>query len=593
MKKPINIKSILTYSTLSVLIISLFVSNKKIDFSKGDNLLFHNGPIITMERDRPSAESVYIENGIIRSIGDYENIRKTIKPSTRIIDLKGKTLLPGFIDSHTHPVISAFLYDMVDLSGFTHNSKEDLWIHFSDKVSQYKPGEWILCKGFDQVLIQGLLPPKISFLDSIAPNNPVLIASQSLHSYWANSLAFKESGIDQSTPDPDISSYYERDSLGNLTGYIAEQAAFEPIKNTILEAIGISKLKTNSLMVMNNYAKNGFTSITSMGITTSDKKVIHLYDHISSQRSSFVNDILSTIGILPERNHTVRNFVFVRYDAAHLLPSSSKNGDDFFKIVGIKFWYDGSPYTGSMYLEKPYLENYFTKNILHFPPAHSGSPLLTKDQLGSLIAEYQAAEWQVAVHTQGDMSTREVIDTFEKLNTNSKKDYRHRLEHCLLVDDISFEKMSKLNLYPSFHINHLYYYGQKLESKIIGPSRGKKILPINLAAERSIKFTLHADQPMFSSEPFSLIHTAVNRKTKEGKTLGKQYAIDVYKALEALTINAASQIKMEDKLGSITKGKYADLIILDQNPLDIDKNNLQDIKVIDTYVHGNKINLNP
>ena len=383
MKKPINIKSILIFSTLSVLIISLFVSNRKIDFSKGDNLLFHNGPIITMNRDRPSAESVYIENGIIRSIGDYENIRKTIKPSTRIIDLKGKTLLPGFIDSHTHPVISAFLYDMVDLSGFTHNSKEDLWIHFSDKVSQYNPGEWILCKGFDQVLIPDLLPPKISFLDSIAPNNPVLIASQSLHSYWANSLAFKESGIDQSTPDPDINSYYEKDSLGNLTGYIAEQAAFEPIKNTILEAIGISKLKTNSLMVMNNYAKNGFTSITSMGITTSDKKVIHLYDHISSQKSSFVNDMLSTIGILPERNHTVRNFVFVRYDAAHLLPSSSKNGDDFFKIVGIKFWYDGSPYTGSMYLEKPYLENYFTKNVLHFPPAHSGSPLLTEDQLGS------------------------------------------------------------------------------------------------------------------------------------------------------------------------------------------------------------------
>ena len=198
MKKPINIKSILIFSTLSVLIISLFVTNKKIDFSKGDNLLFHNGPIITMDIDRPSAESVYIENGIIRSIGVYENIRKTIKPFTRIIDLKGKTLLPGFIDSHTHPVISTFLYDMVDLSGFTHNSKEDLWIHFSDKVSQYKPGEWILCKGFDQVLIPDLLPPNINFLDSIAPNNPVLIASQSLHSYWANSLAFRESGIDLS-----------------------------------------------------------------------------------------------------------------------------------------------------------------------------------------------------------------------------------------------------------------------------------------------------------------------------------------------------------------------------------------------------------
>ena len=98
---------------------------------------------------------------------------------------------------------------------------------------------------------------------------------------------------------------------------------------------------------------------------------------------------------------------------------------------------------------------------------------------------------------------------------------------------------------------------------------------------------------MFPSEPFSLIHTAVNRKTKEGKNLGEQYAIDVYNALEALTINAAWQIKMEDKLGSITEGKYADLIILDQNPLNIDKNNLRNIKIIDTYVHGNKINLNP
>lgn len=593
MRKPINIKSILIFSTLSVFIISLFVSYKKIDFIKGDNLLFHNGPIITMDIDRPSAESVYIENGIIKSIGDYENIRKTIKPSTSIIDLKGKTLLPGFIDSHTHPVISAFLYDMIDLSGFTHNTEKDLWSHFSDKVSKYKPGEWILCKGFDQVLIPDLSPPKISFLDSIAPKNPVLIASHSLHSYWANSLAFKKSGINKSTPNPDIGSYYGRDSLGNLTGYIAEQAAFDPIKTTILQAIGTSKLKTNSLMVMNNYAKNGFTSITSMGITTSDKKVIHLYDHISSQKSSFLNYILSTMGILPKRNHTVRNFVFIRYDATHLLPLSSKNGDDFFKIIGIKFWYDGSPYTGSMYLKKPYQENYFTKNILHFPPAHSGSPLLTKDQLGSSISKYQSNGWQVAVHTQGDISTSEVIETFEKQNANSEIDYRHRLEHCLLVDDVSFEKMSKLNLYPSFHINHLYYYGEKLENKIIGSSRGRRILPANLAAEKAIKFTLHADQPMFPSEPFSLIQTAVSRKTKEGKTLGKQYAINVYKALEAMTINAAWQIKMEDKLGSITEGKYADLIILDQNPLNIGYNSLRNIKVIETYVHGNKISFRP
>ena len=232
----------------------------------------------------------------------------------------------------------------------------------------------------------------------------MLIASQSLHSYWANSLAFQESGIDRSTPDPDNNSYYERDSSGKFTGYIAEQAAFEPFKKTILSSIGISKLKENSLMVMKEYAKSGYTSITSMGITTSDQKVIQLYQHISSKNSTFLNHLLALIGILPKRKHTVRNFVFVRYDAQHLLPSSITNGDDFFKIMGIKFWYDGSPYTGSMYLERPYLDNHFTNNVLHIPSGHSGAALLTKNQLSSHIIKYQTEGWQIAIHAQGDLS---------------------------------------------------------------------------------------------------------------------------------------------------------------------------------------------
>ena len=241
--------------------------------------------------------------------------------------------MPGFIDSHTHPVISSFLHDMIDLSGFTHTSKEQVWNHLTNKLSEYNPGEWILCKGFDQILVPGLTPPHISYLDSIAPDNPLLVVSQNLHSYWANSLAFHEAGVDLLTPNPDKSSYYEKDSLEKFTGYIAEQAAFEPFKKTILKSLGISRLKENSLMTMKEYAKNGWTSITSMGITTSNKKVIQLYKHISSKSSNLINNLLSVIGILPNREHTVRNFVFVRHDAPHLLPKSISNGDDFLKTI--------------------------------------------------------------------------------------------------------------------------------------------------------------------------------------------------------------------------------------------------------------------
>ena len=591
-KSSIIMRSTIVYSILFVVLLVLLLSDDNNDFSEGADILFYNGPIITMEKDQHNPEAVYIENGIIKSTGDYDLISKNISPATLIVDLKGKTLLPGFIDSHTHPAISAFVYDMIDLSGFTHSSKEELWNHFSDKISDYKPGNWILCKGFDQILVPGLIPPSISFLDSLAPDNPMLIASQSLHSYWANSLAFRESGINPTTPDPNISSYYERETNGNFTGYIAEQAAFEPFKKEILSSLGIKRLKENSLMVLKNYAKNGYTSITSMGITTSDKKVIQLYKHISSKTSTITNRILALLDILPKRENTVRNFIFLRYDAAHLFPSSSANGDDFFKIMGVKLWYDGSPYTGSMYLDAPYLDNNFTNNVLHIPSGHTGIPLLTKNQLSSYIMKYQSEGWQVAIHAQGDIAIRDIMNVFDDIGLQSENDFRHRIEHCILIDNESIEKMSKMNIHPSFHINHLYYYGDALENQIIGKSRADRMLPIRSAAENSLRFTLHADQPMFPSDPFSLLHTAVNRKTKEGTTLGKQNSISVYQGLEALTIHAAWQIKMDEKIGSIKEGKYADLVILDRNPLDSDKEDLRSIRVLDTYVHGNKINWN-
>ena len=164
MKSLTTTKAKITYFLLFVLTMALFLSDASLDFSDGDNMLFHNGPIVTMDQVHPNPEAVYIENGIIKSIGKYDLVSKNIRQSTLVIDLEGKTLMPGFIDSHTHPVISAFLYDMVDLSGFIHRTKDELWNHFTDKVPDYKPGEWILCKGFDQVLVPGLIPVSYTHL---------------------------------------------------------------------------------------------------------------------------------------------------------------------------------------------------------------------------------------------------------------------------------------------------------------------------------------------------------------------------------------------------------------------------------------------
>jgi hypothetical protein len=239
-----------------------------------------------------------------------------------------------------------------------------------------------------------------------------------------------------------------------------------------------------------------------------------------------------------------------------------------------------------MYLASPYLDTDLTNKKLHIPINHSGKALITRKELESSIIKYQNTGWQLAIHAQGDIAIQEVLESFDKVANSQEADHRHRLEHCLLLQEESMELMTELNIHPSFHINHLYYYGKALEEDIIGAERAAQLLPIKRADEHSLIYSLHADQPMFPSEPLSLLHSAVNRRTKEGKVMGGHNTISVKQGLEALTINAAWQVKMENKIGSIKKGKYADLVILDRNPLSVPPSELRNIQVMQTIVNG-------
>ena len=577
----------LIYTIIVILTLLLISIGSEPDFTPKDSLYIYNGTVITLEDGQPEANAVFVDKGKIVAVGTDPELRHFLKETTQIIDLKGATLLPGFIDPHTHPVASSFLHGMIDLSGFTHRSQKEIWTHLESQIKNYSPGEWILCKGLDVVLVPDLEPPHITYLDSIAPNNPLLIASLSMHSFWGNTLAFKEADIDHETPNPNESSFFGRDSSGNLNGYISEQAAFQPFKETVIKALGNDILKEKCVKVLNGYAAHGNTSITSMGITTDDPNVIRLYEHLSSETSSFFNWVLEKFGLLPKRKPTVRNFVFVRDDADHLLPESSNNGDDFFKMMGVKFWYDGSPYTGSMYLNEPFKSSAVNQEKIHVPSGYSGKALWNKDEIANRIQRYDSAGWQVAIHTQGDKAISETLDAFEK--SGISKYSRHRLEHCLLPEKEAIQRMAELGVSPSFHINHLWYYGEALENHIIGQERTGRILPLKAAENNSLIFSLHADQPMFESDPLSLLHTAVNRKTRDGQIVGKTNKISVEQGLRSLTINAAWQIKMENKIGSIKPGKYADFVIIDQNPMMVDPEKIKDIHVLQTIVNGNTV----
>jgi predicted amidohydrolase YtcJ len=582
-------KLLILFAFLGLGLVGYFYISK--DFKKTKDTIYFNATIVTLDEQLPQAQAMLVKDGIITALGTNAEINKLKTDNILSVDLKGATILPGFIDSHTHVALSAFLESMVDLSGFTHKTNEAVWNHLKKSIDDKKAGDWVVCKGLDPILTEDLIAPNMAFLDKIAPNNPLVIISQSLHTYWANSKAFELTGITKESKNPSKSSYYEKDADGNLTGLIAEQKAFAPFLEQLKNGpLSSKKLINSTTNVLKNYAKNGNTTIVSAGLTINDAKPLRLYKHLSNNKPSFINQVLATFGMLPKRTQNPRHFIYIRYDKAFLLSNRKNQDNDFYNILGVKHWYDGSPYTGSMYIEEPYMISEFSQNKLHIPEGSRGQPLIKKEDLIQFIKDYHRKGWQIAIHTQGDIANKNVLEAFSEVNkTLDTKNGRHRIEHCLLLSDSSITTMKALHITPSFHINHLYFYGKALKENIIGNQRANKILPLLSAQNKDIKFSLHADQPMFESNPLRLIQTAVERQTKEGDTLGFNQRISTLNALKAMTINAAWQIHMEDKIGSLKKGKYADFIILDKNPLITPIHQIQDIKILKTVVNGNVV----
>jgi predicted amidohydrolase YtcJ len=554
--------------------------------------IFFGGDILTMAPTHSGpTEAVLVENGKIVKTGSKSAIVTHRTPDTRMIDLKGRTLAPGFIAAHTHPDISAYMGTFVDLSGFTNRTPEQVWNRLAGAVSGARPGEPIFCKGFDPMLVPGLKAPHISRLDAMAPDNPVVIMAQSLHSAWFNTSAFEALGITAETPDPGPASYYEKNETGQLTGFVAETAALKPVSKLVLDAID---MKANVVEGLRSYAKNGFTSIVTAGLYSANPRLLMLYEHLSTDHPTLTQRTLSFFGLLPPRERTVRHFLYIKRDTPHLLPESIDNGDDFFKIIGVKLWYDGSPYTGSMYLKAPYLDSALMRDGLNLPAGSAGGAVNDRSVFIEAARRAHRQGWQLAVHAQGDRAVEEVLDIYETiLDETPRPDHRHRIEHGILFPKASLARAKRLGVTVSYHINHLYYYGEALMDDIIGPQRAENMLPAETTRKTGIVFSFHADQPMYPEDPISLMATAVTRKTRNGRTIGGQEAIRPMAAMKSMTIDAAWQIGMEDKLGSIEPGKYADFVILNQNPMVVPPERIRDIAVMGTYVHGETVWLNP
>ncbi len=514
--------------------------------------------ILTVDQNNSSAEAMAIKNGSIVAIGNNHEIKSLAGSTTKIFSFKQQVLVPGFIGAHEHPALSAVFLDSVDLSGFTFDSSEAMWKHLEQQVIAAENGDWVYGMGLDPVLMPDLILPNRQFLDEIAPNNPLVIISQTMHSFWANSKAFERAGIDHNTPDPGNGSYYGRDQLGELNGFVAESDAASPLLAELKSPLAVVKRYQQTLQSL---VEAGFTSVVSAGYNIPPMAARYAASDWFEPR--------------------IRQFIYLTEDELEYLPDSPTQENQYYQVLGIKLWHDGSPYTGSMALEQPYLNNQITE-AMGIYKGHKGSFRLSQESFNEAIIKYNQSGWQLAIHSQGDLSNESAANTFETLLGSTSNGRRHRFEHCLLVKPTTLLKFKQLGISPSFHINHILYYGDALSNKIIGEQRAQSVLPVRTAFELELYPTLHADSPMFPADPISLMKTAVTRQTSSGKILGKKQALTPQQALRTMTINGAWQLNMEDRIGSLEVGKLADFIVLSEDlyllaPSDWDKTRVQQV----------------
>ena len=509
--------------------------------------IYYNGNILTLEENK-KVESVMIEDGIITYVGDFDKIKKE---DAKFIDLKGKTLMPSFIDPHSH--IAAFTSTLLiaDLSGV--KSYEEL----IERLKKYKEennfeeGKWLIGFGYDHNELEEKRHPSKEILDKISTKIPIMITHKSGHMGVINSKGIEIAKIEEKVKDFKQGTY-GIDEKGNLNGYLEEGSFIGILGNT--NRFSIEDLEKAYKKAEEIYLSYGITTVQD-GLTKKDE--FNLLKKLSIENKLRL-DVVSYIDIKDNSQILEENRKYLEYQ-------------NNLKIGGYKLILDGSPQGKTAWLSKPY-EN---------EEKYLGYPAYSDEEVEKFVKKAVDEKVQLLTHCNGDAASEQLIESYEKIKEENL--YRPVMIHAQTVRKDQIEKMKKLSMIPSFFIAHIYYWGDT-HIKNLG-KRAQNISPVKWSIDENIKYTFHQDTPVLLPNMWETIWCACKRQTKNGVILGNQQ-ISVIDAIKGVTKMAAYQYFEEDKKGTIATGKNADFIIIEENPLEIDIDKIKDIKILETIKNG-------
>lgn len=532
---------------------------RKIIMNKKEKL-FYNGDILTLE-DEMYVEAVLIKEGKVHKIGKKEDLLKIASEDVELIDLQGKTLMPSFIDPHSHFSGYAGSFTQVDLSEVTNFEDISSAIKKFIEKNAVPNGKWVQGTGYDQNFLEEKIHPTLELLNEAAPNNPVIIMHKSGHMGVINSMGLKALEITMDTANPEGGVIEKKD--GKLTGYIEETAFMHYIQKVPM--VSNEEFMGSLMKAQQSYAGYGITTVQE-GFVVAQLSDIFQY---LIQSKMLKIDLIGFLDI-SKADELKKKFA-----------NCLKKYDNHLKMGGYKTFLDGSPQGRTAWMSTPYLgeeKDYYAYGTQKDEELEEKLELALKDNM------------QMLVHCNGDAACEQYINQYAvaKEKINSSNEIRPVIIHAQLLDKDQLDRVKELKMIPSFFVAHVYHWGD-IHIKNFGMERASRISLAKSALDKGIKFTFHQDAPVIEPNMLETIWCAVNRITKNGVLLGAEERISPLDALIAVTKNAAYQYFEEDIKGSLKEGKLADLVILDKNILKVDPMEIRNIKVLETIKEGETI----
>ena len=529
--------------------------------------LYVNGVVITMDASNTVAEAVLVRAGQIEAVGSSKDLVSQIDDDTVVVDLRGRTLIPGFIDAHGHFPGSGQNVFSVDLNSPPIGGVTDMegLLERLSAFARQRPDGWVVGHGYDDTLLAEKRHPNRDDLDGISTSRPVAIVHVSGHLAVVNTVGLDILGIDESTPDPP-GGVIVRDPLsadGRRPNGVLEETAARAVWEYTLD-LGVMDGVRMTTQAAAEYLSVGVTTASAGGMPTSVAKLLGL---------------LSRLNQFPQR---VALFPLFE-EVGEALLSEELTLDAFaagkVSVPRVKIIADGSiqGYTG--YLSEPYYAPF------KGDPLYRGYPSVPREELLRQVSGLYEKRIQVAIHCNGDASIDDGLDAIEAaMKAHPWPDARPLIIHAQMTRLDQIERMAALGVTPSFFSAHTYYWGDRHAAIFMGPGRAANMSPARWALEAGVRFSSHLDTPVTPMLPLQAVWSQISRESTAGVVIGPEQRIDRTSALRAVTIDAAWQVFMDDKIGSIEPGKRADLVVLSDNPLTA--GDVRSIKVDRTVIDG-------